>query len=393
MTVRGIICTVIETVLLVLALGSGYRELIVVAFCLGVFMALSLLSMLLVILTARAGSSLSLTEVQRRDEVAYMLTISGIVLLPVTGYLAITAPGIDPQDKKARQQRAFLLLPTFRGRQMALTLPCTHMGLWPVGPVYLRYEDLFGLFRFSLTKSRLTHQLTVYPRIHDLGEDREKAVAAGFSESQVRSASSGENLGDTRQYQPGDALKRIHWKLSARTRELYTREFEMQENAQVLVVMDMQCRSEDTRSTLDIAAETVLSVLAHFTEAGKAVRLLPVRSYGRSVLTESRVASEPELQEVQAKLLSVALHHTQEPLEVWELRDAGFTTVGTVFVVTDHPSPSLISALDAQVSAGQAVVCLVPCVGMEPPEHSGGQVQTVVLNTPEEIGEKVGGCL
>lgn len=393
MTVRGTICVAVEAVLLVLALGSGYRELIVVAFCLGVFIAAALLSMLLVLVTARAQGELSQPEVYRRDEVAYTMAIKGVVLLPVTGYLTVTAPGIDPQNKKACLQRAFLLLPTFRGRRLSITLPCAHMGMWQVCPTQLRYEDLFGLFRFSPKKSRLRRHLSVYPRIHPLGEDGEKAVTVGFSESQVRTASSGENLGDTRLYQPGDSLKRIHWKLSARTRELHTRQFELQENAQVLLVLDLQCRSKEKEATLDIAAETALSVLAHFVAVDKAVRLLPVRSYGPQALSECRVASPAELEEAQTRLMSVTLQVDPTPLEVWELRDAGLSTVGTVFVVTDHPSPSLISALDSQTAAGQAAVCIIPCVGQSPPETLPAQARSVVLTAPEEIGEKVGGCL
>ena len=393
MTVRGTICVLVETVLLVLALGSGYRELIVVAFCLGVFIGVALLSMLLVLLTTRVSGELSTPEVSRRDEMAYILAIKGVVLLPVTGYLAISAPGIDSRNKKARLQRAFLLLPAFRGRRLSVVLPCAHIGMWPVGPIRLRYEDLFGLFRFSPGRGRLTRQLTVYPRIHSLGEDEEEAVTAGFSESQLRSASSGENLGDTRLYQPGDSLKRIHWKLSARTWELHTRQFELQENAQVLLVLDVQCRSKEKETTMDIAAEATLSILAHYATGDKAVRLLPVRNYGQQVLGECRVDSQPALDEVQAQLLSVSLHVADEPLEVWELREAGLNTVGTVFVVTDNPSPSLLSALDSQAASGQTVVCIVPCVGQLPPEILGNQLKTVVLTDPDEIGEKVGGCL
>ena len=51
MTVRGAICVLVELLFLIVSLGTGIRELLVVAICLGAVIAYSFLSVLLSVLT------------------------------------------------------------------------------------------------------------------------------------------------------------------------------------------------------------------------------------------------------------------------------------------------------------------------------------------------------
>ncbi|MBQ9859138.1 MAG: DUF58 domain-containing protein [Clostridia bacterium] len=397
MTVRGLFCVILEALLLVLGLGTGYRAILMAAFCLGLVLLVALLSMVAVLLSTRADGSVDREEVRRGDTVTYTLQVRGLVLLPVAGYLTIRAPGKEKWEREFLNRHSLLWLPSFRWqRQVTIELPCPHQGHWQVGAESMWYEDLFGLFRIHLlgiAKRRLRRHLTVLPHVHELTSTAyNTANTAGFASTQMRSAASGELLGDTRLYQPGDPLKRIHWKLTARTREVYTRQFESQENSQVLLLMDLQCRSKRRQSTADIAVETVLSLLTYYVENTMSVRLLPVRAPRETTLQERRVVSAGEVQDVQSRLLSHRFTTEATPLEVWQLQDSNFCSAGTVLVVTDNPSAQLLSDLDALAALGRSVVCLSPCVEVEPLTES-GVVQPVLLSKPEEISEKVGACV
>ena len=397
MTVRGLFCVILEALLLVLGLGTGYRAILMAAFCLGLVLAVAVLSMAAVLLGTRAEGFIDREEVRRGDTVTYTLQVRGPVLLPVAGYLTVRAPGKEMWEKEFLNHHSLLLMPSFRRqREVTVDLPCPHQGHWQVGADSMRYEDLFGLFRLQLlgvAKRRLRRHLTVQPHIHEIVSTAHNATnTAGFASTQMRSASSGELLGDSRLYQPGDPLKRIHWKLTARTREVYTRQFESQENSQVLLLMDLQCRSRRRQSTADIAVETVLSLLAYYAENNMSVRLLPVRAPRDTTLQERRVMTAGEVQDVQSRLLSHRYTTEATPLEVWQLQDSNFSSAGTVLVVTDNPSAQLLSDLDALAALGRSVVCLCPCVEVEPLTEC-GTVQPVSVFKPEEISEKVGACV
>lgn len=83
---------------------------------------------------------------------------------------------------------------------------------------------------------------------------------------------------DVRGYQPGDPIKKIHWKLSLRKGDLMVRRFEEPVLAEALVLPDCSPPPDwghpeagaDIRDTL---LETALSVAAHEMRAGHSVRM------------------------------------------------------------------------------------------------------------------------
>ena len=81
--------------------------------------------------------------------------------------------------------------------------------------------DFLGLFRWKLSKNS-AKIITIYPKEIPIAEipslkkvltPRWKAKGSGFSENY-----------DLRPYRPGDSLKQIHWKLSAKTGNIIFRE-------------------------------------------------------------------------------------------------------------------------------------------------------------------------
>lgn len=408
MTVRGISCIVLDLVLLVLALGTGIRELLVAAAFLAIFWIFALLSLGLASLTLSAVGELDRREVNRGDEVQYSFVLSGRVFLPVAGHLSMLPPGVRPGYAR-EQNHAFFLRPTIVPwrRTFPLTLPCRHRGRWQVAPQVLRLQDIFGLFSLPILQNGrvqpVPRLLTVYPRIHRLSAPREKLSAnQGFAAALLRNAQSGELFGDTRQYQPGDPFKRVHWKQSARTGQLYVRQFEEQENPRALLVMDIGCRREDVERNADTATEIVASLARHVVQGGRELQVLPVRTRAAGDFIGGSVGcyvhSERDMGILMELLCDVTYHRTDEPLDAWQLRDVRLSNVGAVFVVTDNPSEGLMEDLMLLRRGGRRVLCFVTAM-------SGGLPRTVeealrdpnrspvLVSDPTQIAEKVGGAL
>ena len=101
-------------------------------------------------------------------------------------------------------------------------LPTGHCGCLTLTPVKIRMQDYMGLFQLPL-KSRACTRILVRPvpvEMEKMPELKRYLVNAwrpkaggGFSENH-----------ELRQYRPGDNLRQIHWKLSAKTGQYILRE-------------------------------------------------------------------------------------------------------------------------------------------------------------------------
>ena len=401
MTVRGMVCLLLDGGLLILALGSGLRSLLMAGLCLGVFILYAALSMLSVALSLRAEGELSATEVLRKSTVVYTLSLRGVVLLPVVGHLSILPPGVGKAQKALRQRHALFLLPSWgrRPRRFVFTLDCPHRGCWTVGSERLRVQDIFGLFSLPPFRSRHTQlPLAVLPRTYPLPAGALSIAGNGFSAGQSHSASDGALFGDTRLYQTGDSLRRIHWKQTARSGKLYVRQYEGQSSAQLLLLLDMVCPGKETAGLADLAAETTVSLVQHALVSGQTVRLVLVRAADGVWMTEHWLREETALEPLRRQLAEVKFWTLPQPLDPWLLRSAELTATGAVRVVTAQPSEALLAFLNTLRESGLRVSCLVPA---EPQEDAGASrisgadegVAAVYIRQAADIPKKVGDAL
>lgn len=137
-------------------------------------------------------------------------------------------------------------------------------GVYTLGGVRLRSGDPLGLCEIEATTPQ-RRSLIVQPRlipIADLGLPWLQPYGA----RQARHALF-EDLSAPaphRPYVPGDSLRRVHWKATARYGQLYTREFEPAVTAETIVFLDMYRYSYDGWPDGDErAAELALSVMEY----------------------------------------------------------------------------------------------------------------------------------
>jgi uncharacterized protein (DUF58 family) len=111
-------------------------------------------------------------------------------------------------------------------------------GVYNVGPLEIEYTDPFGLAGGSVSLGGI-QPLSVIPATVSLGEGGPSILSGDGSARLVQRRTSG-NDDDlmTREYRSGDALRRVHWRASARHGELMVRQEEQRTHPEARILLD-----------------------------------------------------------------------------------------------------------------------------------------------------------
>ena len=118
---------------------------------------------------------------------------------------------------------------------------CLQRGRFTLGPLTLSSGDPFGLFRMtrSLEEPR-EMPLIVYPAIVDVPAFAPLVgFLSGGDTMRRRTSYVTTDVAGVRDYVPGDGFNRIHWRSTARTGRLISKEFELDPTADVWLFLDL----------------------------------------------------------------------------------------------------------------------------------------------------------
>ena len=133
-------------------------------------------------------------------------------------------------------------LPAFRSRAAARTLSydlaTVRRGVYPIGPMTVAVADGLGLAS-SLVSLGEAQQLTVTPQVVPLA-DSGLSIPAGDGESRLvqRRATGDDDDSMTREYRRGDAMRRVHWRATARHGDLMVRQEEQRSFPEARIIVD-----------------------------------------------------------------------------------------------------------------------------------------------------------
>ncbi len=146
-------------------------------------------------------------------------------------------------------------------RELELTLAARRWGAHRVGPLYVRTRDALGLLVAEGIFPQ-TPELRVYPSEESLRRilpPRETQVFAGSEVS--RRKGEGIEFADVRPWAPGDPLKRVNWRASARRSELWVNESHPERNTDVILFVDSFAEARHgERGTLDLAVRATATL-------------------------------------------------------------------------------------------------------------------------------------
>jgi uncharacterized protein (DUF58 family) len=159
----------------------------------------------------------------------------------------------------------FLRLAAGEDRELEYELRCAHWGAYLPGEVVIRAQDLFGLLVFERTLD-LRRPLKVYPRGEALAKLLRPLETQAFAGSQPpRARGEGIEFAELRQFVPGDRVRRVNWRATARRGEPWVNETHPERNTDVVIFLDTFAEARGAEgSTLDQAVDAAGALAAHY---------------------------------------------------------------------------------------------------------------------------------
>lgn len=120
-----------------------------------------------------------------------------------------------------------------------LVIDARRRGAFTFGPVRLTVSDLFE--RGTNSEEReLPGELLVRPRMVPVRAPHVAAAPLGTARTRSSLFTDPSRYAGVRRYQPGDPMRRIHWRATARVGEPVSRRYEPVHERQVLIAIDLQ---------------------------------------------------------------------------------------------------------------------------------------------------------
>jgi uncharacterized protein (DUF58 family) len=147
-------------------------------------------------------------------------------------------------------------------------------GLYRPGRAWLRVRDRFGLFHYEAV-AEAGRPLRVYPgadALRSLVRPFDTRVTAG--EQVARAKGDGIEFADLRPFVPGDRVRRVNWRASARRGSLWVNEAHPERNADIVLFLDTFAEAGGTGGTLAAAVRAATALAARYLDRRDRVGLV-----------------------------------------------------------------------------------------------------------------------
>jgi uncharacterized protein (DUF58 family) len=146
-------------------------------------------------------------------------------------------------------------------------LTCRQRGAFEIGPVVLSSGDIFG-FRTRYLDLDNRQTVLVYPKLIPVqGLDLQPASPFGEQRANRRITDDPLRLAGARDYHPGDSVRHIHWKATARRGALHTKVFEPSASQALLIFLNSQTLGRAHEGFVVDSFETAAVVAASLAQA------------------------------------------------------------------------------------------------------------------------------
>ncbi len=249
---------------------------------------------------------------------------------------------------------------------------CLQRGVFTFGPTVIRSGDIFGFFYKEKQIETLDH-LFVYPRLVPL-EKLGIPSRQFFGDIRIKRHLFRDPVltAGVRDYIPGDSLKRIHWKSTARLGKLQTKVYEPTTTVDISLFLDVRTLKAplwgSNYQLQELGIITAASIARHALEAGFRVGLY-VNQITRFTKGIIRVPHSQHPDQMIRVLEALAQIHQIEttPIDLFIRQEAAnLPWASTLVVISAQPSGDVMSALLDLKRVGRSVSLVK--VGGTPPE-------------------------
>ena len=257
--------------LMAAGLSTGTQIYYLLAVSLICMVALGFLSVVITLATVRIGLKGMKARVTRGDILNCVFTVRHMSPLPVASIRIM----VDVPSATMPTQEIRVATPPFRERMFRHMIRCPHRGIYQAGITTVAARDLFGFFRMSkaIRSDRIT--MEVLPR-ETIGQSLTLAASDIGPEYRAQKNEDAASPSDIRAWQDGDSLKKVHWKLSMRKRQMMVRTYEESARPDTLLIPDLSAITAMTDEQLtleDSVCESALAAAKAQLDAGYPVRM------------------------------------------------------------------------------------------------------------------------
>ena len=236
-------------------------------------------------------------------------------------------------------------------------------GLFPIGPLVVEYSDPFGMVR-SLTAVGSADRLTVVPAVVDLPDGGPVLIDGDGSAQLVqrRAVGNDDDL-STREYRWGDALRRVHWRASARHGELMVRQEEHRSHPDARIIIDTRLSGypdaepdsvgwppSPHSAAFEWGVRMLASLAVHLDQAGFRVDILESGAGQVEDIGERWEGG----QRIESFLTSLAALRLLDRRREGELPTTGADATGPTFALLSEPDDEVVDWVLRQRRPGQA---------------------------------------
>ncbi len=257
--------------LLAAGLSTGTRVYYLLFFLLLVMILLGLASVLWTLFTVKIEMKGVRARVSRGETLMTVFTVKHTSLLPV----ASVRIQVNVPSSYAPMQEISVSTPPFAERSFRHVIQCPHRGVYEAGVTRIFARDMFGFFAISKKSGSKLIRMEVLPRVNFAESMQLKSVDIG-PEFRSRATEDAASPSDVRNWQDGDSLKKVHWKLSMRRREIMVRTYEESARPDTLIIPDLSeiTALKDQQLTVeDCICESCLAMAKAQLEAGYPVTM------------------------------------------------------------------------------------------------------------------------
>ena len=196
----------------------------------------------------------------------------------------------DGLSAEIRPDRSYTFVTTLAGREtriLSYTLAPTKRGIYQIGPLTLKIGDFLGILPPQKLEQE-PHALIVYPRVLPLGQPQFKSRAPhGSLASKTQHNADPSRITGKRAYYPGDPIRAIDWKATARTNQLQVKQFQPSQALNTAVFLNLNEYDFQPHHRIydsELAITTTASLLSHLTHLSQSTSL---HCFGQDPLTQS----------------------------------------------------------------------------------------------------------
>lgn len=239
-------------------------------------------------------------------------------------------------------------------QRVTFQLDSKFCGIIKIRTISIKVYDPMRLFKFKTGKN-ITAEIAVMPEIHDVSGtvmniDHVCDESDVFSENKPGDDPS--EIFDLREYNPGDRLNRIHWKLSSKKDDFIVKEYSLPVDIPSMLFLNLMCYedSEYTLPVFDTLIESFLSVSQLMLDNERSHKVVFYHG-GKGQFVEKIISSTDDLAEA-ARDIIISFNDNLFCLPPDNyFKEQSMLSISSFTLITAVPPPDVFNIIDDYVEA------------------------------------------